>query len=134
MFAPVCRSLIPTNPELATRKLRTIPADRKHNLAMRTVRLALQIAMIAVRFINVRPGFTSIIRELILPVQSFEIFIADIAVRIETGFAFHSKRIAAPVEVRHAGIPVLMSREQKMIAAMKVSEDWEGDTQNPPIY
>jgi len=84
---------------------------------MRTVRLTLQIAMIAIRFINVRPGFTGIIRELILPVQFLEVFIADIAVRIETGLTFSSQRIAAPVQVRHAGIPVLMSREQKIFAA-----------------
>jgi len=122
MFAQICRSLIPTNPKLTARKLRTVPADRKHNLAMRTVRLTLQIAMIAIRFINVRPGFTNIIRELILPVLSLKIFIADIAVRIKTGFTFPSQGIAAPVEVRHAGIPVLMSRKQKMIAAM-ISSD-----------
>jgi hypothetical protein len=35
---------------------------------MRTVRLLLQIAMIAIRLINVRPGFIRIIRELTLPV------------------------------------------------------------------
>jgi len=85
---------------------------------MRTVRLTLQIAMIAIRFINVRANITGIIRELILPVQSLEIFIADIAVRIKTGFTFPGQGIAAPVQVRHAGIPVLMSREQKMIAAI----------------
>jgi hypothetical protein len=117
MFALICRSLIPTNPELASRKFRTIPADCKHNLAMRTVRLLLQVAMIAIRFINVRPGITSIIRKLTLPVQFLEIFITDIAVRIETRFAFRGKGIAAPVQVRHAGIPVLMSRKVKMIAA-----------------
>jgi hypothetical protein len=73
--------------------------------------------MIAIRFISVRPGFTGIIRELIFPVLSLELIIADIAVRIETGFTFPGQRIAAPVQVRHAGIPVLMSCKQKMIAA-----------------
>lgn len=80
---------------------------------MRTVRLLLQVAMIAIGFINVRPGFTGFIRELTLPVQFLERFIADIAVRIETRFAFRGKGIAAPVQVRHAGIPVQMSREAK---------------------
>jgi hypothetical protein len=65
--------------------------------------------MIAIRFINVRTGFAGIIGELILPVQFLELFIADIAVRIETGFAFRGKGIAAPVQVRHAGIPVKRS-------------------------
>lgn len=120
-------SLIPTNPKLAARKLRTIPADRKNNLAMRTVRLLLQIAVIAIRLIDIRPGFTGLIRELTLPVLSLEILIADIAVRIETGFTFPGQGIAAPVQVRHAGIPVLMSREQKMIAAKKCSDDSTGD-------
>ncbi|AGB02517.1 hypothetical protein Metfor_1483 [Methanoregula formicica SMSP] len=83
---------------------------------MRTIRLTLQITMIAIRFINVRPGFTNIIRELILPVLSLKIFIADIAVRIKTGFTFPGQGIAAPVQVRHAGIPVLMSCKQKLIA------------------
>ena len=117
VFAPNSRSLIPTNPKLTSRKFRTIPTDRKHNLAMRTVRLLLQVTMIAIRFIHIRRGFTGIIRELILPVQFLEIFIADITVRIKTRFAFRGKGIAAPVQVRHAGIPVLMSREAKMIAA-----------------
>jgi len=84
---------------------------------MRTVRLTLQIAMIAVRFINIRASITGIIRELTLPVLSLELLIADIAVRIKTGFTFPGQGIAAPVEVRHIGIPVLMSRKQKMIAA-----------------
>ena len=137
---PRPHSLIPTNPKLTSRKFRTTPADRKHNLAMRTVRLALQIAMIAIRFINIRPGFTGIIGELILPVHSLKIFIADIAVRIKTEFTFPGQGVAAPVQVRHAGIPVLMSREQKMIAAMissdTAAEDLPrqgfGSTPNPP--
>lgn len=122
MFVRIFRSLIPTNPKLAARILSTTPADCKHNLTMRTVRLTLKVAMIAIRFINIRPGFTVIIRELILPVFFLEIFIADIAVRIETGFAFRGQGIAAPVQVRHAGIPVMMSREAKMIAAEEFLE------------
>ena len=88
---------------------------------MRTVRFLLQVAMIAIRFINVRLRITGLISKFILPVLSLEILIADIAVRIKTGFTFRGQRIAAPVQVRHAGIPVLMSREQKMIAAKKFS-------------
>ena len=106
-------SLIPTNPELAAGKLRTIPADRKNNLAMRTVRFFLQVAMIAIRFINIRLMITGFISEFILSVLSLEIFIADITVRIETGFTFRGQRIAAPVQVRHTGIPVKRSLKAK---------------------
>jgi hypothetical protein len=62
--------------------------------------------VIAIGFINIQVRFPGITRDRILPVLSLELFIADIAVRIETGFTFPGEGIAAPVQVRHTGIPV----------------------------
>jgi hypothetical protein len=118
---PGIASLFSADPELADCIFRTILTDRENNFAPGAVRLLLQIAAIAIRFINILAGFIQAgsptqSRCLIpVPVYFLELLVAHIAEGIETGLAFLCQGIATPVQVGQ-GILALVFRRQKMIA------------------
>jgi hypothetical protein len=91
----------------------TPPANGENNFAMRTVRLLLQIAVIAIGLIGIAAGFIAIQSIFSMPVPLLELLVAQVTEGIETGFAFPGQGVAPPVQVGHDLIPVMGARRQK---------------------
>ena len=85
----------------------------KNNLTARTVRLLLQIAPVAIRFIRIRADTICTLRLSLVPGSIPELFAAHITQGIEAGFTLRRQGITPPVQVGHEDSERFASRRQK---------------------
>lgn len=93
----------------------TVPAHGKDDLAGRTAGLLLKIAPVAVRFGQVVGRILPVTRPMSRP-PLLELVNARGADGIKAGLALLSQWFAAPVKVRHDGIPALVLCRKKLVA------------------